>query len=242
MGESVLSRAVRILEAFTPDEPALTVSEISRRTELHLATASRLVAELVSHGFLTRDADRQVRIGVRLWELGTRASPTQSLRDAAMPFMEGVHDVVGHHVQIGVLEGDEVLFLERLTAPGAIINYTRVAGRLPPHVSSSVLVLLAHGPVGLQEQPLLLRERSKKAVVQRALPAPRPPHLVARPEPRPPSHGLSRTAPTPPPATRPGEPPPAAGRRVHVPPATPGPAALRRRSHPAGACWTSCTC
>ncbi|MFI7501727.1 IclR family transcriptional regulator [Streptomyces sp. NPDC049687] len=154
MGESVLSRAVRILEAFTPDEPALTVSEISRRTELHLATASRLVAELVSHGFLARDADRQVRIGVRLWELGTRASPTLSLRDAAMPFMEGVHDVVGHHVQIGVLEGDEVLFLERLTAPGAIINYTRVAGRLPPHVSSSGLVLLAHGPVGLQEHVL----------------------------------------------------------------------------------------
>ena len=71
MGESVLSRAVRIFEAFTPDEPALTVSEISRRTGLHLATASRLVAELVSHGFLARDADRRVRIGVRLWELGT---------------------------------------------------------------------------------------------------------------------------------------------------------------------------
>ncbi|MEH0628411.1 IclR family transcriptional regulator [Streptomyces stelliscabiei] len=154
MGESVLSRAVRILEVFTPDEPALTVSEISRRTGLHLATASRLVAELVTHGFLARDADRRVRIGVRLWELGTRASPTLSLRDTAMPFMEGLHDVVGHHVQIGVLDGGEVLFLERLSAPGAIINYTRIAGRLPLHVSSSGLVLLAHGPAELQERVL----------------------------------------------------------------------------------------
>nr|WP_307161305.1 IclR family transcriptional regulator [Streptomyces rishiriensis] len=154
VGESVLSRAVRIFEAFTPDEPALTVSEISRRTGLHLATASRLVAELVAHGFLARDADRRVRIGVRLWELGTRASPTLSLRDAAMPFMEGVHDVVGHHVQIGVLEGEEVLFLERLTALGAVVNYTRIAGRLPLHVSSSGLVLLAHGATDLQERVL----------------------------------------------------------------------------------------
>ncbi|BBC31050.1 IclR family transcriptional regulator [Streptomyces graminofaciens] len=154
MGESVLSRAVRILEAFTPDEPVLTVSEISRRTGLHLATASRLVAELTAHGFLARDADRRVRIGVRLWELGTRASPTLSLRDTAMPFMEGVHDVVGHHVQIGVLDGGEVLFLERLSAPGAVVNYTRIAGRLPPHVSSSGLVLLAHGPADLQERVL----------------------------------------------------------------------------------------
>ncbi|MEU5318655.1 IclR family transcriptional regulator [Streptomyces sp. NPDC021056] len=154
MGESVLSRAVRILEVFTPEEPALTVSEISRRTGLHLATASRLVAELVTHGFLARDADRRVRAGMRLWELGTRASPTLSLRDTAMPFLEGVHDVVGHHVQLAVLEGEEVLFLERLSAPGAIINYTRIAGRLPLHVSSSGLVLLANGPVALQERIL----------------------------------------------------------------------------------------
>ncbi|MET9793798.1 hypothetical protein [Streptomyces canus] len=67
---------------------------------------------------------------MRMWELATRASPTLSLRNAAMPFMEGVHDVVGHHVQLAVLDGGEVLFLERLTAPGAVINYTRIAGRL----------------------------------------------------------------------------------------------------------------
>src|SRR5262245_11740161 len=124
-GESVLARVVRIFEAFTAEDSALTVSEIARRTGLHVATASRLVAELVSYGCLARDSDRRVRIGVRMWELATRASPTLSLRDAAMPFMEGVHDVVGHHVQLGVLDGDEVLFLERLSAPGAVINYTR---------------------------------------------------------------------------------------------------------------------
>ncbi|MFK0119854.1 IclR family transcriptional regulator [Streptomyces sp. NPDC090994] len=153
-GESVLSRAARILEAFSQDTPALTVSEIARRTGLHVATASRLVAELVAQGFLSRDDDRRVRIGVRLWELATRASPTLSLRDAAMPFMEGVHDVVGHHVQLGVLHGDEVLFLERLSAPGAVINYSRIAGRLPLHASSSGLVFLAHGPAELRQRVL----------------------------------------------------------------------------------------
>ncbi|MFI9542669.1 hypothetical protein ACIHAR_01570 [Streptomyces sp. NPDC052016] len=32
-----------------------------------MATASRLVGELVANGFLSRDDDRRVRIGVRLW-------------------------------------------------------------------------------------------------------------------------------------------------------------------------------
>ncbi|MFE9826373.1 IclR family transcriptional regulator [Streptomyces sp. NPDC005791] len=152
--ESVLSRTARIFEAFSQEEPALSVSEIARRARLHVATTSRLVGELVAHGFLSRDDDRKVRIGVRLWELVTRAAPTSSLRDAAMPFMEGVHDMVGHHVQLGVLDSDDVLFLERLSAPSAVVNYSRIAGRLPLNVSSSGLVLLGHGRADLKERVL----------------------------------------------------------------------------------------
>jgi DNA-binding IclR family transcriptional regulator len=153
-GESVLTRAVRILEVFTAEEPALPVSEIARRASLHVATASRLVAELTGHGLLARQPDGRVRIGVRLWELAFRASPALTLREAAMPYLEDLHAIVGHHVQLGVLDGEEVLFLERLSAPGAVINYTRIAGRLPLHVSSSGVVLLAHADRQLQERVL----------------------------------------------------------------------------------------
>ncbi len=153
-GESVLTRAVRILDAFRPEETSLTVSEIAARADLPLATGSRLIAKLVEHGLLSRDADRRVRIGIRLWELALRASPALSLRQAAMPFLEDLHAVVGHHVQLGVLDGDEVLFIERLSAPGAVVNYTRIAGRLPLHASSSGQVLLAHGSRELQERVL----------------------------------------------------------------------------------------
>src|SRR3954452_20363918 len=145
-GESVLARAVRLLDAFTAEEPTLTVGELARRSGLHVATASRLVAELVAPGLLERGPGREVRVGVRLWELGARASPTVSLRDAAMPFLEDVHAVVGHHAQLGVLDGEDVLFLERLSARDAVINYSRIAGRLPLHISSSGHVLMAYGP------------------------------------------------------------------------------------------------
>lgn len=154
-GESVLARAVRIVESFGVDDSLLSVSEIARRSGLHVATASRLIDELVQCGWLERES-RQVRIGVRLWEVASRASPTIGLREAAMPFMEDLHAVVGHHTQLGVLEGDEVLFIERLTAPGAVVNYTRIAGRLPLHASSSGLILLAHGSTDLQHSILQL--------------------------------------------------------------------------------------
>jgi DNA-binding IclR family transcriptional regulator len=153
-GESVLSRAVRILAAFSADEKELQVAEIARRTGLHVATASRLIAELVTHGLLERGPDRQVRVGVRMWELASRASLTVSLREAAMPYLEDLHAVVGHHAQLGVRDGDDVLFVERLSARDAVINYSRIAGRLPLHISSSGLVLLAYGPPEVQERVL----------------------------------------------------------------------------------------
>jgi DNA-binding IclR family transcriptional regulator len=158
-GESVLSRAVRIFEAFTPDERVLSVSQIARRSGLHLATASRLIAELELHGLLDRDPDRRVRVGARMWELALRASPMLSLRNASVPFMADAHAVLGQHVQLGVLDGDEVLFVERLSARGAVIKPSRIAGRLPLHASSAGLVLLAFGSRELQERILAKRLR-----------------------------------------------------------------------------------
>ena len=153
-GESSLARAVRVLEAFGPDQPELGVSEIARRTGLHVATASRIVGHLADHGLLSRTADHRVQIGMRMWELASRASPTRTLRDAAMPFLEDLHAVVGHHVQLAVLDGDEVLFLERLTARDAVVNFSQIAGRLPLHISSSGHVLLAYGPAEVRDRVL----------------------------------------------------------------------------------------
>ncbi len=141
-GESVLSRVVRIVDAFRPGDTALSVTEIARRSGLHIATASRLVEELTGFGWLQRDDDRKVRIGVKMWEAVSRASPTLSLREAAMPVMEDLHAIVGQHIQLGVMEGDEVLFVERLTVPGAVINYTR-RGRPAPTARFVVRVAFA---------------------------------------------------------------------------------------------------
>jgi DNA-binding IclR family transcriptional regulator len=153
-GESVLARAVRIFELFSVSRRALTITEIARDSGLPKATASRLVAELTKHGLLARTGDGRVTIGLRMWELAQRASPALPLREAAMPYLEDLHAVVGHHVQLGVLDGRDVLFLERLSTPGAVINFTRIAGRLPLHASSSGLVLLAFALPQLQDEVL----------------------------------------------------------------------------------------
>ena len=154
-GESVLTRAMRILRLFTASSPALTVSEIARRADLPVTTAHRLVTELVELGALDRADGGRVRMGYQLWELVSRSSRAQDLRQVAMPFMEDLQAVVRQHTQIGVLEGTDVLYLERLSARrGGITNVAKIAGRLPIHATSVGLVLLAFSPRELQEDVL----------------------------------------------------------------------------------------
>jgi DNA-binding IclR family transcriptional regulator len=65
-----------------------------------------------------------------------------------------VQSRIREHTQLAVPENDEALFLERLSHPRASANITRIAGRLPLHASSSVLVLLAYAPNELRQRVL----------------------------------------------------------------------------------------
>ena len=153
-GDSVTDRLVRVLETFTPTRTAQTPAEIGRRSGLPTSTAHRLVGEMVGAGLLERGDDRRVRIGMRLWELSTRSSRAMRLRQVALPFMERVQSRVREHAQLAVLEHDEALFIERLSAPASGSNVTRVAGRLPLHASSSGLILASYASIEVIDRVL----------------------------------------------------------------------------------------
>ncbi|WP_354178068.1 IclR family transcriptional regulator [Arthrobacter sp. UYP6] len=150
-GDTMASRIVRIISAFDGTHPAMPVSALARRANLPLSTAHRLVAELTGHGLLQREPGGEIRLGLRLWELASRSSAALDLKAVAMPFMEDLHAVVRQHTQLSVLQGDEVLFIERLSSRGSVLNHARVAGRLPLHISSSGMIMMAHSPRHVQE-------------------------------------------------------------------------------------------
>lgn len=150
-GDSSLDRLVRVLSAFDADVPSMTVGALAARADVPLATAYRLVDQLIGHDFLRKDGSGNLRFGLGVWELASRSSPALDLREAAMPFMEDIQAVVGQHTQLAVLRDDEVLFIERLSGRDSVVNQARIAGRLPVHRTSAGVVLLAFSPAQVQE-------------------------------------------------------------------------------------------
>jgi DNA-binding IclR family transcriptional regulator len=132
----------------------LSLSELAARAELPLTSAHRLVRQLAGHGLLDLGPGGSVQLGLRLWELVNRNSPTLELRQAAMPFMEDIQQVLNQNVNLAVLDGWEALFVERLSRRGSVANRAQVAGRMPVHVSSAGLVLMANQPHGVQAEYL----------------------------------------------------------------------------------------
>jgi len=151
---SVTARGFAVLDAFTTAAPTLSLSEIARRAGLPLTTAHRLVAELRAAGALERDVDGTYRIGLRLWEIGSLAPRGVPLREAALPFLEDLYEVTHENAQLGVREGHDVVYIERIAGRRAVGVLTRVGGRFPLHASGVGLVLLAHAPERVQREVL----------------------------------------------------------------------------------------
>ncbi len=153
-GRSVSSKLLDILFSFEPDHPHLRLADLVRRTGMPYATVRRLVLELTDAGALARDERGRLTIGLRLWELGTLAPRTESLRTLAQPFMEDLYTAMRQHVQLAVLDGTDCVIIERLSAPSAPELVGRVGSRIPLHASAVGKVLLAHGGSALTEQVL----------------------------------------------------------------------------------------
>ena len=153
-GDSVVDRIVRLISAFPQDVSALQLNDLAQRAGLPLTTTHRLVGQLAAHGLLEAAPGGMVRPGIRLWELVNRTAPTLALRQAAMPFMEDIQQVLHQNVNLAVLDGWEALFVERLSRRGSVANRAQVAGRMPIHISSAGLALMAHQDNTLQEEYL----------------------------------------------------------------------------------------
>ncbi len=143
-GRTVASRVLAILDAFDADHPRLSLSDIARRSGLSLATAHRLVAELLAWRGLDRDEDGTYQVGLRLWEVGLLGPLHTRLREAAMPYLQNLYEATRENVHLAVRDGFDVLYVEKLTGHRSVPIVSRIGGRLPMHATGVGKALLAH--------------------------------------------------------------------------------------------------
>lgn len=142
-GRTVLSRIAAIMDVFDDEgDRSLSLVDISSRAHLPKSTVHRLAEQLRAVGWLERD-HAGYRVGMRMFELGGLALQHNRLRDIAFPYLLSLATKTGLCVQLGVLDGLDVVYLERVLV-GDYTLPTRLGGRMPAHCTALGKAMLAY--------------------------------------------------------------------------------------------------
>jgi DNA-binding IclR family transcriptional regulator len=141
----VLDRAVDILESFVRIGPELGVSELSRALGLNKATAHRLLTTLKRRDLVSQDpVTRRYRLGMKLWELGSRATADFSWIDRVHPYLERLTAEMGETTHMAILEGSEILYVDKVETSRSLRMPSQVGRRLPAHCTALGKAMLAY--------------------------------------------------------------------------------------------------
>ena len=142
---SSVRNAARLLRAFTAADRDLGVSELATRLGLAKSTVHRLLTTLTREGLIERShPNGRYRLGLRLYELGSIVPSHVDLREAVGTTADELRTRTAESVRVGILDGADVVFLERRDTNYVLRLHGRTAPRNPAHCTSSGKVLLAY--------------------------------------------------------------------------------------------------
>ncbi|ANY22215.1 IclR family transcriptional regulator [Gordonia terrae] len=142
-----LDRVSLLLDSF--DGPGrLTLAQIVRRTGLPRSSAHRMLDHLVQLRWLQREG-RHYTLGLRLMELGSLAIHQDELHAAAVGPLMQLHRATGMVVHLAVLDGDDIVYREKLGGRYGGMIPTRAGARRPAaHTAVGKALLAFDGRLG----------------------------------------------------------------------------------------------
>jgi IclR family transcriptional regulator, KDG regulon repressor len=141
-----VAKALAVIEVFVGGPPTLGVTEVAHRAGLQKSTAFRLLSILVDCQVIERRGERYM-LGKRLFEFGHKVifCRPRGLRDVALPHMVELQRATGATVQLAILDGVEVLYIEKLYGYDSAGSPSQVGERLPASVTALGKAMVAYG-------------------------------------------------------------------------------------------------
>lgn len=147
-GESrTLLRALDVLEFLARAGRPLPLAEISDAVDSSKPTVHRLLTTLQTRGYVLQDTSGgRYAMGPRCFELGSLWAQRLDLRVVAGPHLARLNDETGEMVHLGLYEGGDVIYVDKLDSTHAIVAQSHVGRRCPATTVSTGRALLAYQP------------------------------------------------------------------------------------------------
>ncbi len=143
----VLDRALALLEVLSHQGPDLTLAQLSELLKLHKSTTHRLIMVMERHRLIEKNSNTgKYRLGLKLFELGTKAIGQLDLRERARPFLERAVLETGETVHLCVYDDGEVVYLDKVEPTRSVRLASSVGRRNPAYCTAVGKALMAFLP------------------------------------------------------------------------------------------------
>ena len=139
-----LARALHILVELGRGPAGL--DQLAEATGVHKTTVLRLLRTLADERFVFRDGNHRYHVGARIFELSSWALDQREVRGIAAPHLAAFNRAQGRTTHLAVLEGRDVIYVDKLESRDRIRMYSRIGLRAPLHSSAVAKVLLSDLP------------------------------------------------------------------------------------------------
>src|SRR5690348_9331408 len=142
----VLTKVLSIFDLLDRSPDGLQLRAIAEQTKLNKSTTYRFLAHLEKDGYLVRESSGAYLLGPRLVHLGSGSTYQSTIRRISRPVLEALWRESGETVNLGVLAGRDILYLDVLESPHSFRLVSRIGMRRPMHCTGLGKVILAWQP------------------------------------------------------------------------------------------------
>lgn len=133
-----------LLDVLALHADPVPLKQLAQETGLHPSTAHRILGAMSSCGFVERVDAGVYRLGIRLLQLGNLVKTRISVRESAVEWMEQLHQTTGESVNLGMRDGDVIVYVERTSSGRSAVRVVHiVGGRGPLHTTATGKLFLA---------------------------------------------------------------------------------------------------
>jgi IclR family acetate operon transcriptional repressor len=154
---STLDNGLRVLEILAADGSGegLTLTDLAKRMSMHRTTVFRLLATLRPRGYISRDPrNDRYRLGIKLLALASALQSQLDLRQISRPLLVALRDQSGELVHLTILDGDDVVTIDRIEGTQSLSLQTEMGARRPMYCTASGKAIL--GSLSIDEVKRIL--------------------------------------------------------------------------------------
>jgi IclR family acetate operon transcriptional repressor len=126
-----LGKAIDVLDAVASARRPMRFTDLLSLVDQPRGTLHRQISNLVEEGLLQVNPDHSYELGLRLLKFASNAWSESKFRNIAEPHLNALHDKVGETIHLGVLQGVEVIYLDKVESHQAVRMHSQIGNASP---------------------------------------------------------------------------------------------------------------